>query len=279
MLRAWRSIDRFQARASIGAWLYRIATNVCLRRLEQRSREAGRTVDGHLEPYPDRLLDDLPSSAPGPEAAIEEREGIGLAFVTAMQLLPPKQRVTLVLRDVLGWSAREVADLLDDSIPAVNSALQRGRERLERERRDGSLVRVHAPADGRAEERLMRRFQNAWAAVDIEGIVALLADDALLTMPPESLRFEGSAEIGSFFATVPFDGRLDRIPLVPAHANTQPALAAYADEEGDGVFRAYGLMVFAIQGERIAGITGFARQPALFVRLGLQTELAPDRSL
>jgi RNA polymerase sigma-70 factor (ECF subfamily) len=273
MLRAWRSIDRFEPQAPLSAWMYRIATNVCLRLLERRSRDSGAAVDAHLEPYPDRLLEDVPSPAPGPEETVEDRDRIGLAFVTAMQLLSAKQRVTVVLRDGLGWSAREVADLLDDSVPAVNSALQRGRDRLERERHERSLARPHAPTSAAAEARVMRRFQEAWAAIDIDGIVALLSDDALLTMPPEALRFEGRAQIGTFFATAPLEGHLDRIQLVPSRANGQPALAAYADEEGDGVFDAYGVMVFAIQGDRIDGITGFARQPALFTRLGLPTQL------
>jgi RNA polymerase sigma-70 factor (ECF subfamily) len=274
MLRAWRNIERFEPRAPLSSWMYRIATNVCLRMLEQRGRGTRAAVDAHLEPYPDRLLDEVPSPAPGPEETVEERERIGLAFVTAMQLLPPKQRVTVVLRDVLDWSPREVADLLDDTVPAVNSALQRGRARLQRERRERSFARGHAPADEAVEARVMRRFQEAWAAVDIDGIVALLADDALLTMPPEKQRFEGGAQVGAFFATVPLNGHLDRIRLVPTRANRQPALAAYADERGDGVFDAYGVMVFAIDGDRIDGITGFSRQPALFRRLGLPTELA-----
>jgi RNA polymerase sigma-70 factor (ECF subfamily) len=206
---------------------------------------------------------------------IEEREGIGLALVTAMQLLPPKQRVVVVLRDGLGWSAPEVAGLLEDSVPAVNSALQRGRERLAREQREGGLTRVHAPVDRRTEKRLMERFQEAWAAVDIKGLVALLADDALLTMPPEAARFQGSEQIGRFFATAPMDGHLDRIRLVPTGANRQPALAAYAQEEDGDAFQAYGVMVFAIEGDRIAGIVGFPRQPELFTRLGLPTELEP----
>jgi RNA polymerase sigma-70 factor, ECF subfamily len=274
MLRAWRGIDDFKPRAPLSSWLYRIATNVCRRMLEQRARDPTAAVDAHLEPYPDVLLDELASPAAGPAETVEERERIGLAFVTAMQLLPPKQRVAVVLRDVLDWSAREVADLLDDSVPAVNSALQRGRDRLQRERNERGLARAHAPASAAEEERVMRRFQEAWAAVDIDGIVALLADDALLTMPPEAQRFEGSAQIGTFFATTPLDGHLDRIQLVPTRANGQPALAAYADEQGEGVFEAYGVMVFAIRGNRIDGITGFARQPALFTRLGLPTRLA-----
>ncbi len=275
MLRAWRGIDRFEPRAPLAAWLYRLATNVCLRMLEQRARHAAATADGHLEPYPDTLLEEIPSREPGPDAVVEERESVGLALVTAMQLLPAKQRVVVVLRDVLGWSAREAADLLQDSIPAVNSALQRGRERLVRERREGSLTRIHAPADRQTETRLMEQFQDAWAAVDIKGLVSLLADDALLTMPPEAARFEGSEQIGLFFATAPMDGALDRIRLVPTRANGQPALAAYAQEDDDEPFRAYGVMVFAIQGDRIAWIVGFPRQPELFTRLGLATELEP----
>jgi RNA polymerase sigma-70 factor, ECF subfamily len=277
MLRAWRGIDRFEPRSPLAAWLYRIATNVCLRMLEQRGRQA--SPDAHLEPYPDTLLEQIPSHEPGPEAVVEEREGVGLALVTAMQLLPPKQRVVVVLRDVLGWSAREVADLLEDSVPAVNSALQRGRERLERERREGGMTRAHAPADNATEARLMERFQEAWAAVDIPGLVGLLADDALLTMPPEAARIPGAAAIGSFFGTVPLEGDLTRIRLLPARANGQPALAAYAQEEDGGPFAAYGVMVFAIQGDRIAGIVGFpnVHRPELFAQLGLPGELPLDQ--
>jgi len=215
-----------------------------------------------------------PGAAPdAPAAAAERREAIGLAFVAAMQLLPPKQRVVLVLRDVLDWSAREVADLLEDSVAAVNSALQRARERLARERAEGSLARVHAPADARTEAAIMRRFQEAWDAVDIDAIVALLADDALLTMPPEGASIPGAAAIGRFFATQPLDGRLDRIRLRPARANGQPALAAYAEDDRTGEHRPYGLMVFAIGVDRIAGITGFPDRPDLFERLGLPVSL------
>lgn len=277
MLRAWRGIDRFEPRAALVGWLYRIATNVCLRMLEQRARQAAVTADFYLEPYPDRLLDEIPSREPGPDAVIEEREAVGLAFVTAMQLLPAKQRVVVVLRDVLGWSAREVADLLDDSVPAVNSALQRARRRLARERREGTLTRSHASGNAGSEERLMERFREAWSAVDIPGLVALLADDVLLTMPPEGMRFEGSQQVGMFFATAPMDGNLDRIRLVPARANGQPALAAYAQEQDGDEFHAYGVMVFAIQADRIGGIVGFPRQPELFTRLGLPTELPARR--
>jgi RNA polymerase sigma-70 factor (ECF subfamily) len=273
MLRAWRGIGGYEPRAPLAAWLFRIATNVCLRILEQRKRQPAATVDAHLEPYPQRLVEELPSEERGPYAVVEAREAIGLAFVAAMQLLPPKQRAVLVLRDVLGWSAREVATGLDESVAAVNSALQRARERLERERREQSLARVNRPADPQAEATAIRRFQEAWDAVDIDGIIALLSDEALLTMPPEGARIEGADSIGTFFATQPLEGRLDLIRLVPARVNGQPALAAFADEDDDGQLDAYGLMVFAIGGDKIVGITGFPRRPELFARLGLPTRL------
>jgi RNA polymerase sigma-70 factor, ECF subfamily len=209
-----------------------------------------------------------------PEDEVERRETIGLAFVTAVQLLPPRQRAALVLRDVLGWSARDAADLLGVSVAAANSALQRARDRVERERREGSLARVHRPADERAEAAVMRRFVEAWEAVDIDRLTALLADEALLTMPPDVMRIVGPAEIGGFFATVPMDGRLELIRLQPTRANGQPALAAYVQESDGEPFRAYGIMVFALDGDRIGGITGFAGYPELYPVFELPSELS-----
>jgi RNA polymerase sigma-70 factor, ECF subfamily len=274
LLRAWRAIERFEPRASLSTWLHRIATNVCLRMLEQRSRRAGYEVGRQLEPFPDDPAAELPDADPGPAAVVEEREAIGLAFVAALQFLPPRQRAVLLLRDVLGWSASETADLLADSVPAVNSALQRARERLARERAKGTLARVHAPARTSTEAELMQRFQEAWAAVDIAAMVSLLAPDAVLTMPPEGARFAGAEAIGAFFGAVPLDGRLDRITLVAARANGQPALAAYAEDPRDQVRRPYGVMVFACEDDRIAGITGFPL-PALFPRFRLPAEVRP----
>jgi RNA polymerase sigma-70 factor (ECF subfamily) len=266
LLRSWQAIDAFEPRAPLSAWLYRIATNVCFRMLEQRARRDAASIDSRLEPYPDRLLEQVPSPDAGPAEVVEAREHVELAFVAAMQLLPPKQRAVLVLRDVLGWSAREVAQLLDDTVGAVNSALQRARERLERERAEQTLVRRHQPASREQEAALMRRWVEAWEAVDVDGMLALLRSDALMTMPPDPRRFENAESIVGFFATVPLEGRLDRIALVPVRANGQPALAAYADGA------AYGVMVFAVQGDAIAGITGFASRPELFDELGLDRE-------
>jgi RNA polymerase sigma-70 factor (TIGR02960 family) len=267
MLRAWRGIGRFEPRAQLSSWLYRIATNVCLRMIEQRGRRASAAVDAHLQPYPDVLLD--PET---PEREAERRETIGLAFVTAMQLLPPRQRAALVLRDVLGWSANEAADVLGVSVAAANSALQRARDRVERERREGTLARAHRPT-GRAEAALMRSFVEAWEAVDIERLTSLLAGDALMTMPPEPMRVAGPAAIGGFFATVPMGGRLDLIRLLHTRANSQPALAAYVQESPAEPLLPYGIMVFAVDGDRIAGITGFGGYPELFPVFELPTEL------
>jgi RNA polymerase sigma-70 factor (ECF subfamily) len=269
-LRAWRSLDRFEPRAPFRAWLYRIATNVAFRAIERRARNPEALDPGeaeiarYLQPYPDRLLE--------PNAAIEERESVGLAFVSVMQLLPPRQRAVLVLRDVLGWSTREVADLLGDSVASVNSALQRAREKLERERSAGRLARDHAPTSSDVEARIMQRFVTAWEAVDVDAIVELLMGDAVMTMPPEPMRIAGTEAIGEFFRTVPAGGALERIRLVPTRANAQPAVAAYMDD-GSGVFQAYGVMVFALEGEAVASITGFAGYPELFPELGLPLAL------
>ena len=273
LLRAWRGIGRFEPRGSLAAWLYRIATNVCLRMLEQRARRAA-PVDAHLEPYPDQAIAGAAAHDNDPAEALMAKEAIGLAFIAAMQLLPPRQRAVLVLRDVLDLPAREVADWLGDSVPAVNSALQRARARLARERDEGSLGRSHVPSDASTEAAVMGRFQDAWESVDIAGLVGLLADDALMTMPPESVRVAGASEIGAFFATQPMEGRLERIRLRPARANGQPGLAAYAEDAASGTYRAYGFMVFAIDGDRVAGITGFPERPELFDRLGLPVEIA-----
>jgi RNA polymerase sigma-70 factor (ECF subfamily) len=207
----------------------------------------------HLQPYPDRLLEDLVA-----------RETVELAFIIAIQLLSPKQRAVLILRDVLGWSAKEAAEVLDDSVAAVTSALQRARAGVEKRRR-------HFPVPDAQERALVRRFMTAWDAVDIDGLVSLLSEDALMTMPPERMRVAGARAIGDFFGSVPQDGRLDEIRLVPTSANRQPALAAYARDD-DGKHRPYGMMVLQIEGDRISGIVGFP-DPWLFERCGLPSEL------
>jgi RNA polymerase sigma-70 factor (ECF subfamily) len=258
LLRAWRGLPRYEPRAALTTWLHRIATNVALRMIEQR--KPVEPLDAHLQPYPDRLIDELPT----PEEQAIARERLGLAYIAAMQLLPARQRAVLALREGLGWSAQETGAALELSTSAVNSALQRARERLSRE--PEALARVH---DSTAEAAVVEAFVSAWADVDIPRIVALLSDDALLTMPPMGVRFEGAAAVGEFFATQPMDGRLDRITHARTRANGQPTLASYADHE------AYGVMVLALRGDRIAGITGFPHDLEVFAQLGLPTRLSP----
>jgi RNA polymerase sigma-70 factor (ECF subfamily) len=199
------------------------------------------------------LLDDLVA-----------RETVELAFITAIQLLPPKQRAVLILRDVLGWSAKEVAEALGDSVGAVTSALQRARHGLQ-----GARRAVSAPEH--EQRALVARFMAAWNAVDIDGIVAVLTEDAVMTMPPERMRVAGARAIGDFFANVPREGRLDEIRLLQTATNRQPALAAYA-RHSDGTHRPYGLMVLQIDTDGISTIFGFP-DPWLFEQCGLAPEL------
>jgi len=255
MLRAWKGSDRYEPRAQLTTWLHTIATNVCLTAIaRERARPAELVEDlEHLQPYPDRLLEDLVA-----------RETVELAFITAIQLLPPKQRAALILRDVLGWSAKEVAEALDDSVAAVTSALQRARAGLEGTRR-------HVAEPSAREQALVQRFMTAWDAIDIDGLVALLTEDALMVMPPERMQIAGAQAIGDFFASVPRDGRLDEILLVPTSTNRQPALAAYARD--DGRYQPYGLMVLETENGHIRRIFGFP-DPWLFARCGLLADLA-----
>jgi RNA polymerase sigma-70 factor, ECF subfamily len=269
LLRAWRHLHTFQGRGPLRAWLYRIATTTCLKLLESRQRR--RLVTGpegpvpFLEPYPDRLLDDLPHDGPDPAAVAEQRESVALAFVVALQRLTARQRAVLVLREVLGWSAAEVAELLETSVPAVNSALQRARASLGRRLPPAGLSARSLPVH---EQLVVRRFMLAWQRRDLQGLAALLREDAVLHMPPQSLRYLGREQIVGFFGAVPADGRLDQIRLVATRANGQPALAAYLPA-ADGSDRAYGVMVLVVVGDGIQAITGF-QDASLFHAFGLR---------
>src|SRR5215218_5576276 len=212
LLAAWRGLDAFERRASVRAWLYRIATNRCLNALRERARRprevqpvieppepTRRTEPIRLEPYPDDLLEDLPDRSPGPEARYEAREAIELAFISALQRLPARQRAALVLRDVLGFRTAEVATMLDTGEAAVKGALQRARAAV------GSGVaaagRDRAPGPHSAREReLAARFADAVESGDVDAVVALLTDDALLTMPPLPLEYQGREAIAGFLS-------------------------------------------------------------------------------
>jgi RNA polymerase sigma-70 factor, ECF subfamily len=281
--RAWRHLASFEGRAPFRAWLYRIATNACLkasaRRRELPVPENGgfdvplpppNAADielGFIEPYPDSLLDEL--GAGNPAARYDLSESVQLAFLATIQLLPPRQRAVLILRDVLAMSAAETAELLETSVPSVNSALQRARATLGQKRASGQLAFGRQAPAASEEQVLLRRFVDAWERVDIERLVGLLREDALLTMPPFPLSYRGRAAIADFFGTVPEGGRLDHIRLVHTRANRQPALAAYV-RDGDA-YAAYGVMVLNLDGASIAEIVGFG-DPTLFRHFGL-----PDR--
>jgi RNA polymerase sigma-70 factor (ECF subfamily) len=272
LLAAWRGLDGFEGRASLRTWLYRIATNRCLNALRDRGRrvpelpappegapappEPTRRLEPvWLEPYPDTLLE------------VAQREAIGLAFVTALQRLPPHQRAVLVLRDVLGFRAAEVAEILEVSEPSVTSALHRARTALE------PLPVEQAPLPGSPAERaLVARFTEAFESGDVPRVVALLTADARLTMPPEPLEYEGPAAIAGFLSTVPAGGRLDRVRLVPTRANGQPAFGCYLRDAHAPIAHAYGLMVLTLDGDRITAITGFT-DTSVFPHFGLPRTL------
>lgn len=273
LLRAWRHLAGFEGRSTFRAWLYRIATNACLAASSRRELQEDEEPIV-LTPYPDEWLGELePAAEPG--ARYDLHESVQLALVAAVQTLPPRQRAALLLRDVLGFSANEVAGLLESSTASVNSALQRARETLDRRQSSGRLKlgRTRPPDD--VQRSLVQRYIDAWESVDIERLVALLRDDAVMTMPPDPAVFRGSRAIADFFAAVPAGGALDEIPLLPTRANGQPAVGAYALDPEAGVYRPYGVMVLTLDGDSIAEITG-CTDPSVFPLLGLPTELEAD---
>jgi len=284
LLKAWRRIDTVEGRAPFRAWLYKIATNACLNELATRGRRGllgARDSVGsqpppeaeveHLQPYPDRLLDDEGD----PAARFDKKESVALAFIAAIQLLPPRQRAVVILRDVLGWSAREVADSLDCSVASANSALQRARHALRTRFKTGVPDTSVVSVSDISERRTLARFMDAWERADFDALASLLREDAVMTMPPEPVWFRGRAAVVDFFSTVPAAGRLEEIRLVSVGANRQPALAAFIAEPADGGQQFYGLMVFAIQEDGIAAITGFP-DPGLSDYFGLPSWLPPD---
>jgi RNA polymerase sigma-70 factor (TIGR02960 family) len=253
LLTAWRGLGGFEGRSSLRTWLYRIATNRCLnvRRSAGRRPAAEWNIAGvkppaptrlgeivWLEPFPDALLEDVPL---GPEARYEQTEAISLAFVTALQALPPRQVAVLILRDVLGFRASEAAELLDASVESVNSALKRARAGL----------RLRAPAEAPVEDPLVARFVSAYEAADLDALVALLTDDVFISMPPMPFEYEGRELVVDFIARLFAAGR--RFDLVPTRANGQPAFGAYLRATGAGT----GLFVLTLRGDRICAMTRF----------------------
>jgi RNA polymerase sigma-70 factor (TIGR02960 family) len=282
LLAAWRGLEAFEGRASVRTWLYRIATNRCLNALRARSRRprkaqamddspapTRRTEPIWLEPYPDVLLEDIPDRAPGPAARYESRESIELAFIVALQGMPPRQRVALVLRDVLGFRTAEVAEMLDTSEASVKGALQRARATLEA--RLPAADRERAPRPNSATERqLVGRFADAFEIGDVDEVVSLLADDALLTMPPLPLEYQGHEAIAAYLRyRVPLRGAPLRV--VPTRANTQPALGCYLQDAHAAIARPFSLIVLTLEGDRISAITRF--DAGVFPHFGLPLTL------
>ena len=281
LLAAWRGFDGFEGRSSVRSWLYRIATNRCLNALRERARRpqevqamppapepTRRTEPIWLEPYPDALLDGLPDRSPGPESRYESREAVGLAFITALQTLPPRQRAVLVLRDVLGYRSADVADMLDASEVSVKSALQRARATLAQRLPD----RDRAPMPASAREReLVGRFADAVESGDVDGVVALLTDDALLTMPPLPIEYQGHDPIGAFLRHRA-ELRGAALRVVPVRANTQPAFGCYLPDPHSAVARPWGMIVLTLTGDAVSAITWFA-DTGVFRRFGLPRTL------
>jgi RNA polymerase sigma-70 factor (TIGR02960 family) len=269
LLSAWQGLAGFEGRSSVRTWLYRIATNQCLNARRAASRRPVKEWDvpgvqppeptrlgdvAWIEPYPDALLEGATEMPPGPEARYEQSESISLAFVTALQVLPPRQVAVLVLRDVLGFHAAEVAEMLDSTVESVNSALKRARAGLQR-RLPSDGERRPAPAQNSAGEgAIVAKFVEAYESADLDALVALLTDDVFVSMPPIPFEYEGLEAAASFFASILGSGR--QFSLVPTRANGQPAFGAYV-RAPTGISHGAGLFVLTLAGDRISALTRF----------------------
>jgi RNA polymerase sigma-70 factor (TIGR02960 family) len=269
LMAAWQGLAGFEERASIRTWLYRIATNRCLNARRAAGRRPAKEWDVAayqppeptglneivwLEPFPDSLLEGAIDVPLGPEARYEQAESMSLAFVTALQVLPPRQLAVLVLRDVLGFHANEVAEMLEVSVDSANSLLKRARAGLQR-RLSTEAERESAPApDSPAEQATVAAFVRAYEAGDLGGLVSLLTDDVFLSMPPLPLEYEGLDVVTRFYASMIGSGR--QFDLVPTRANGQPAFGAYL-RAPTGIRHGTGLLVLTLAGDRISSVTRF----------------------
>jgi RNA polymerase sigma-70 factor (ECF subfamily) len=270
MLAAWQAIGGFtEERASLRTWLYKIATNRCLNARRAASRRPARQWDMSqfeapvptprdepvwLQPFPDALLEDTVDRPPGPEARYEQTEAISLAFVTTLQLLPPRQVAVLILRDVLGFHASEVADMLGVTVESVNSTLKRARASLQRRQQSAAGHQPPPAACSPAEDAIVARFTRAWQSADLTALVALLTDDVFIAMPPEPFGYEGRELVVRYCARQFDAGR--RFDLVPTRANGQPAFGTYLRPPA-GVRHATGFYVLTLSGDRIRAMTRF----------------------
>jgi RNA polymerase sigma-70 factor (ECF subfamily) len=287
LLAAWRGLAGFEERSSVRAWLYRIATNRCLNALRDTGRRppaplpvpswppepTSRDEPVWLEPYPDALLEGIADTAAGPEARYEARETIELAFIAALQDLPPRQRAVLLLRDVLRFSTADVAGMLGGTEDSVKGTLKRARATLGQRLPAAGRPRPPAPRSPQ-ESRLVQRFADAFVADDIDGLVALLTDDAWFTMPPVPLQYQGPQAIASFLRHWAASRGTRRLRLVPTRANTQPAFGLYLHDPHAPVAHAAGMIVLTLQGDQIAALTCFY-DTSVLPRFGLP-RILPD---
>ncbi|WP_067436683.1 RNA polymerase subunit sigma-70 [Nocardioides jensenii] len=270
-LRAWRRRETFEGRSTVRAWLYRIATNACLDLLAKRRPQPA--TGGEvlwLQPYPDRLLDELPTDdTDGPEGVAVARETIELAYLVAVQHLAPRPRAVLILRDVVGWPAKDVAELLGDSVNSVNSALQRARaglrEHLPAERQDWA-----GGADDAQARELVRRYTDASVVADIDRLAALVSDDIRTSMPPTPGLYVGRTAVVDYWVKSGFAG-MTGLRSVPTSANRQPAIGYYQWVEAEGAYLPLTIDVLRLAGGRVTEITTFHDDQ--FPRLGLPESL------
>ena len=285
LLRAWRGLDRFEGRSTLRAWLYRIATNASLRAIERRPKRllpvdygpAGDPHDGleaplaesvWVDPYPDQAIEEVRLS---PDARYEQRESVELAFIAALQHLPARQRAVLLLRDVLGFQPAEIADMLDSSPASVYSALQRAHATIDQRLPEASQQETLRAIDDQRLREVVERFVAAWEANDVDGLVAMLTEDAAISMPPRPSWYRGREAIAAFLAATPMSAG-ERWRLVPVAANGQPAFAMYGLED-DGSWRPHAIQAITLDADaRITGMTAFL-EPASFRHFGLPDEL------
>jgi RNA polymerase sigma-70 factor (ECF subfamily) len=282
-LRAWRSLELFQGRSSPRTWLYRVATNTCLDTLRRDARRAGPAPSTApagpgpsvaampwVQPYPDSLLDELAAGQPGPEAVAVSRETISLAFLAAIQLLPPRQRAVLILRDVVSWPAAKVAEMLDMSVPAVNSALQRARTTLRDQWPGGRLDWAPAAEPDPGQRRLLQRFIAAHERADPEALIALLRHDVRLAISPQVGEWNGRKDVGD--ALRGGMNALGEWRLLPITANRQPGTAGYLRRPGQTAFLPFVLAVLRVEHGDLTDIAAF-EQPTMFTAFGLPASL------
>jgi len=273
-LRAWRSLSSFEGDSPLRAWLYRIATNVCLDMIRSRARRATEVRSfaelPWLQPYPDRLLDEIVQTDEEPDAVVVSRETIELAFLAALQVLPPRQRAALILRDVMGWPASDTASLLGTSVAAANSALQRGRAKLQ-EHLPSRRAEWSVPEPTSQERALLERFIDAHERMDAAAAVAIASEDLRVTMPPDMLVFDGMAMVSQLLERAFGEDRDGDWRLVPTTANRMPTAASYLRRPGDSQFRAFKFDVLRIENGLIVEITTFGAK--LFPAFGLAPTL------